>query len=98
MNGSDKDIARLLQMRDNCAFYCAILDLYAPPVVSVRGWNNDTNMATYCASNDYRVFGRHVLSISDEAFILLVLVNASARWMADVHSKQQMVSALSTRH
>ncbi len=89
MNGSDKDIARLLQMRKKCVFYCSILDLYAPAVVSVRGWNNNANMAVYCASNDYRAFGRHVLSISDEVFILLVLVNASARWMADVQRKQQ---------
>ena len=79
MNDSVKDVRILLQLRNNCGFYCEILDHYAPAVVGSKKWNNDTNMKAFCTTTDIKVFGRHALSVSDEAFIIFVLVNASPR-------------------
>ena len=90
MNGSTKDLQKLLQLRDNCAFYCDVLDHYAPAVVGKR-WNDDANMKAFCTTTDTKAFGRHVLLVSDEAFIILVLVNASPRWMAEIICAENMV-------
>ena len=91
MDGSVRDIRKLLQLRDNCGFYCGILDHYAPAVVGSKKWNNDTNMKAFCTTTDIKAFGRHVLSVSDEAFIILVLVNSSPRWMAEIIRTETMV-------
>ena len=82
MDGSQNALERLLKMRENCAFYCELLDHYAPAVVTT--WNCDENMKAFCTTNDTRAFAKHVLSVSDEAFIILVLVNSSPRWMAEI--------------
>ena len=77
----------LLKMRaSNCAFYCAILDYYAPAVVLGNAkWNNDTNMEMFCTTPyGTKAFAKHVLTVSDEAFIILVLINASPRWIAEI--------------
>ena len=68
----------MLEMRKNMVHYVQLIDAYAPCVVSSRAWNNEANMAAYCGSNN-RLFEQHVLSISDEAFMLVVLVNYSTR-------------------
>lgn len=91
MNGGPKDLQRLLQMRQNCAFYCEILDHYAPAVVGLQTWNNDSTMHSYCTTNDQKMFAKHVLSVSDEAFIILVLVNSSPRWMAEIIRAENQV-------
>ncbi len=39
-------------------------------------------------------FQEHVLTISDEALMWLVLVNYAARWSAEVQLENQMVSQL----
>ena len=62
----------MLEMRKNMVHYVQLIDLYAPCVVSKRAWNNEANMAAYCGSSN-RLFERFVLSISDEAFLLVVL-------------------------
>jgi hypothetical protein len=72
----------MLDMRTNMVHYVQLIDLYAPCVVSKRAWNNEANMATYCGSSN-RLFERFVLSIRDEAFLLVVLDNYSARWQAE---------------
>jgi hypothetical protein len=72
----------MLEMRTNMVHYVQLIDLYAPCVVSKRAWNNEANMAAYCGSS-HRLFERFVLSISDEAFLLVVLDNYSARWQAE---------------
>lgn len=40
-------------------------------------------MTQYCGDNAPN-FHNYVLSISDEAFLLLVLINYSATWMAKI--------------
>ena len=59
--------------------YVHLIDTYAPSVVSSRAWNNESNMRDFCRTDD-AVFERHVLSISDEAFLLVVLINYAPRW------------------
>ncbi len=70
----------LLELRENLVHYVHLIDTYAPSVVSSRAWNNESNMREYCRTDDDVVFERHVLSISDEAFLLVVLINYAPRW------------------
>ena len=91
-SGCDDEIRHLLTMRADVCHYCAILDMHAPCIVSHQAWNNDANMSRYCCSADLKVFNQNVLSISDEAFLVLVLINAGARWMAEVKRKFGKVS------
>jgi len=70
----------MLEMRKNMVHCVQLIDLFAPCVVSKRApWNDEANMAAYCGSSN-RFFERFVLSISDKAFLLVVLDNYSACW------------------
>ena len=71
--------------------YVQLIDLYAPCVVSRRAWNNESNMAAYCGANA-SMFERKVLSISDEAFLIVVLINYAARWHAEYANGIKKVS------
>lgn len=93
-SGCDAEIAHLLEMRADVCHYCAILDMYAPCVVSNRSWNNDANMHRNCCTSDAKLFNNFVLSVSDEAFMLLVLINAGARWMAELKREWAKVRML----
>ena len=73
----------LLTIRSNIVNYVHVIDIFAPCIVKSSIWNRDAIMTQYCvdkASN----FHKYVLSISDEAFLLLVLINYSATWMAEI--------------
>ena len=76
------NIPFMLEMRMNMVHYLQLIDLYAPCVVSKRAWNNEANMAAYCGSSNC-FFERFVLSISVEAFLLVVLDKQSAHWQAE---------------
>ena len=95
-SGCKAEIAHLLTMRADICHYCAILDMYAPCIVSYRTWNDDANMNRYCCTTDLKLFNAHVLSVSDEAFLLLVLINGGARWMAEIKREFGKVSCRST--
>jgi hypothetical protein len=71
-------------MRANVCHYCAILDMYAPCIVLYQTWKDDANMNHYCCTTDPKLFNTNVLSVSDEAFLLLVLINGGARWMSEI--------------
>jgi hypothetical protein len=88
--GSDDDINSLLSMRKHIVNYVHVIDIYAPCVVKSNIWNRDTNMTQYCGDNLHN-FQTYVLSISDEAFLLLVLINYSATWMAEIENEQHKV-------
>jgi hypothetical protein len=75
------NIPYMLKMHKNVVLYIQLIDLYAPCLVSKHAWNNEANMAAYCGSNDC-FLERIVLSISDKAFLLVMLHNYSARWQA----------------
>jgi hypothetical protein len=76
------NISYMLELRNNMIHYVQLIDAYAPCVVSRLAWNNEANMADYCGANA-NMFERKVLSISDEAFLLVVLINYSARWHSE---------------
>jgi hypothetical protein len=96
MDGSQQALQRMLEMRDNCLFYSEFIDYYAPAVVGSQVWNDDANMRAYCTTDDIRTFGKKVLTVSDEAFILLVMVNAAPRWMAEIIRDERKVSQYKT--
>ncbi len=73
------NVPYLLELRENMVHYVHLIDTYAPSVVSSREWNNESNVLDFCRTDDV-VFERHVLSISDEAFLLVVLINYAPRW------------------
>ena len=79
---SDYDTKMLLEMRKNICFYAQILDEFAPCLVLAKNWNNDMKMNLYCSTTNQRLWQQHVSSVSDEAFIVLVLLNDSRRWCA----------------
>jgi hypothetical protein len=81
----------MLEMRKNMVHFVQLIDLYAPCVVSKRAWNDEANMAAYCGYNN-RFFEQFVLSISDKAFLLVVLDNYSARWQAEDANDVKKVS------
>ena len=91
--GSSDDINSLLAMRHNIINYVHVIDIYAPCVVKSNIWNRDANMTQYCGDNLHN-FQTYVLSISDEAFLLLMLIKYSATWMAEIEDEQRKVCCL----
>jgi hypothetical protein len=73
------NVPYMVELRENMVHYVHLIDTYAPSVVSSRAMNNASDMRDYCRTDDV-VFERHVLSISDEAFLLVVLINYAPRW------------------
>jgi hypothetical protein len=67
----------MLQMRQNQVHYISLIDVFAPCILSSSVWNDDAVMAEYCGNNEQN-FQEHVLTISDEAFLLIVLVDYAA--------------------
>jgi hypothetical protein len=80
LSGCQIEIENLLTMRANICHYFATLDMYAPCIVSYQAWNDDANLNCYCCTTDPKLFNANVLSVSDEAIFLLVLINGGARW------------------
>ena len=75
--------------------YVQIIDLYAPCVPFKRAWNNEANMAAYCGSNN-SFFELFVLSISNEAFLSVVLDNYAACWQAEFATDIKKVSSITS--
>jgi hypothetical protein len=91
-SGSEEETSYLLKMRDNICYYAQIIDTYAPCIVGSSKWNNTINMENHCATTDRKVWSKKILSISDEAFILLCLINYGKRWFAELVKTEKMVS------
>lgn len=79
-DGCNTAVDYLLMMRENVCYYATIIDTYAPCIVGYSKWNNDVNMNRYCATTDWKLWGDKVLSISDEAFIVVCLICYARRW------------------
>jgi hypothetical protein len=62
-------------MKDNVCYYAQIINTYAPCIVGSSRWKNIVNMETHCATTDRKVWSKKILSIIDEAFIMLCLIN-----------------------
>jgi hypothetical protein len=67
----EEETAYLLEMRKNICHYAQIIDSYTPCIITSARWNNDVNMEANCTATDRRAWNKKILSISDEAFILL---------------------------
>ena len=57
-------------------------------------WNDVDNIKHQCGDNVSFLFNQRVLSISDEAFLLVVLYNYSANWMSEIVIKNAKVRTL----
>lgn len=84
------DINKLMRMRQNLVHYVHLVHIYAPCIVSSRLWNDKTNMLRNCTDNE-QLFRENVLTISDEAFMLLVLINYSKTWMQEIQDEHHKV-------
>ena len=71
-NGSDADVKYMLNMRNNLLHCMHFIDIYAPCIVGYSHLNDRSNMLQYCGKGG-ALFNKFILSISDEAFLLLVL-------------------------
>jgi hypothetical protein len=80
----------LQAMRANLVNYVNLIDTFAPCIVSVNAWNDETNMRRYCGASD-DLFHHHILSKSDEAFLLLVLINCTGYWLSEMQIKKSTV-------
>jgi hypothetical protein len=89
-SGTDADNEQLLAMRKNIVNYVHVIDTYAPCIVKSSIWNNDVTMEQYCGDNAAN-FNNYVLSISDEAFLLIVLINYAATWMSEIAEEHRKV-------
>ena len=82
-NGSDADMEYMLAMRNNIVQYVNLIDIYDRCIVGSTNWNNVDNFKHHCGDN-VSLFNERVLSISDEAFLLVVLYNYSATWTSEI--------------
>ncbi|MGL6008033.1 MAG: hypothetical protein ACRC1D_01105, partial [Culicoidibacterales bacterium] len=75
----------LLMMRCNVTFYAHAMNYYGPCVVSVRVWK-DLKAALIRGERNPSVLDEY-FTISDEAFVLLMLLNYHDRWVAEFDVK-----------
>ena len=71
------DINKLMCVRQNLVHYDHLVHINAPCIVLSQVWNDKTNMVRNCTDNE-QLFRENVLTISDKAFMLLVLINYTA--------------------
>ncbi len=90
-SGCEEETAYLLEMRKNICHYAQIIDTYAPCIITSTRWNDNVNMEANCTTTDRRVWNKKILPISDEAFILLCLINYGKRWFAEVLKAEKKV-------
>ena len=88
---NDADIDALLKLRSNILHYVRVVDSYAPCIVGSSTWNSDSNMEQFCGDNNDN-FQTYVLSVSDEAFMLLVLINYGPTWCSEIAIEHYKVS------
>jgi hypothetical protein len=90
-SGCEDETTFLLKMRNTICYYAQVINTYAPCIVGNSRRNNIVNMETYCATTDRKVWSKKILSISDEAFILLCLINYGKRWFGELVKAEKMV-------
>ena len=89
-NGSDAEMKYMLDMRNNLVHYVHFIDIYAPCIVEHMQWNDKAKMLQYCGKGA-TLFNEYILSISDEAFLLLMLYNFTSTWMSELQCEQAKV-------
>ena len=81
-------------LRNNNTHYLQLIDTFAPCLVGKYLWNNDAAMERMCSSLQQHEFD-NFFSVSDEAFVLLLIDNYALRWVAEATLQKQLVSQLS---
>jgi len=64
--------------------------MLAPCIVGKFIWNNDANMERVCSALQQHEFDT-LFSVSDEAFVLLLIDNYAERWFAEAALQQKLV-------
>jgi hypothetical protein len=83
----------MVALRNNLVQDLHLIDIYGPCIVGASNWNNTDNVERYCGNNA-TFFNDRVLSSSDEAFLLVVLINYSAEWMWKIEMETTEVRAI----
>lgn len=94
LGGTNAHFTYLMGLRNNSTHYLQLVDAFAPCLVGKYLWNNDTAMARMCSSLHQHEFD-NLFSVSDEAFVLLLIDNYAARWVAEATLQKQLVSMCS---
>jgi hypothetical protein len=81
----------MLGMRDKLVQYVNLIDIYAPCIVGYSNWHRNANMNNHCGDSS-ALFNDFVFSVSDEAFLLVVLLNYTATWMLELKANQTKLS------
>jgi hypothetical protein len=89
--GSNMQFTYLLGLRNNNAHYLQLIDTFAPCAVGKYLWNNDAAMERMCSSLQQHEFD-NLFSVSDEAFLLLLIDNYALRWVAEATLQKTLVS------
>jgi hypothetical protein len=89
-DGTDEDMEYMLGMRDNLLHYVNLIDIYAPCIVGRSNWHKHANLNNQCGESS-ALFNDFVFSVSDEAFLLLVLLNYTATWISELKVHRQTV-------
>jgi hypothetical protein len=92
-DGGDDAMEHMLNMRENLVSYVHLIDIYAPCIVGKSKWNDVANMTRYCGDS-MELFNEHVFSISDEAFLLIVLFNYTKTWTSEIAANLAKVRLL----
>jgi hypothetical protein len=87
----------LTQLRSNMVQYVPFLHRFAPCVISKKKWKRLSGMETLGDGRSYDAFD-DILSVSDEAFIVLVLLNYSERWLAEGQRQHTQVRNVWINH
>ena len=75
----------MLMMRQNVSSYTHFVNYFAPGIVSVKVWGDfKASKAKYENGNDIL---DEFFTTSDEAFMLVVLLNYEERWKAELQMK-----------
>ena len=91
LGGTNAHFTYLMGLRNNNAHYLQLIDTFAPCLVGKYLWNNDAAMERRCSSLHQHEFD-NLFSVSDEAFVLLLIDNYAARWVAEATLQTQLVS------
>ena len=91
-DGDNYEMNKLKCMRENICHYANIIDDFAPCIVLSKVWNDDVKMNLYCNISDTKLWANKILSISDEVVLVLVLINYTERWIAEMKREFKKVS------
>jgi len=87
IRGQDLNLCNIEMMRLNVTFYAHIINHFAPCVVSVQVWKDFKATKHHLTKKEDPL--EQFLTVSDEAFMLVVLLNYQDRWTAEFELQQQ---------